>query len=210
MLTFGTACVAALAGARVPARTYAMALLVPGCFIALSAAALCLSLDFATGHPTFAWSPAGVRQAVTTSLRSLAAISVTLLFACTVPCARWLVLLRRARMPESLLDLILLVYRTLFMLDEQRASLLRAQQNRLGYLNAHTALRSAGFAASNLFVRSLQRASRMERGLAARGYTDRLPTLLPPSTAARTDYAVALAIPAGIALVACLLEQRFS
>jgi len=210
LVTRGVAWTAALAGARVPPRTYALALLVPGGFIGLSAIVLCLSLNTtADGLPTLIWSANGARQAVTTALRSLAAVSVTLLFACTVPCTNWLAWLRRARTPESLLDLILLVYRMLFLLDDQRASLIRAQQNRLGYLAVGTTLRSAAFAASALFVRSMERASRMERGLAARGYTDRLPTLPGSSLAKRADYALAISFPLCLGLVTGLLKRNF-
>ena len=61
------------------------------------------------------------------------------------------------------------------------------------------ALRSTARAAAALFLRSLQRAARLEQGLAARGYTDRLVVLPPPMQASPGAYAAAVSVPAVLA-----------
>lgn len=189
---------AALAGARVPVSAYSRSLLLPLGFLATSAVGLCFSINWMGGW-RIAYSPVGAQTAIAVSLRALAALSVTLLFAFTVPMPSWLAMLRRLHVPEALLDLILITYRTIFLLDEGQTAILRAQRNRLGYRDARLALRSCGLAASALFVRSIAHSQRLERGLAARNYTGRLVVLMPPSATKPRHLIAALAVPSLVA-----------
>ncbi|HOF09920.1 MAG TPA: cobalt ECF transporter T component CbiQ [Opitutaceae bacterium] len=195
-----TAMIAATAGARVPARAYGRALLLPIGFLATSAIGLCVSLSWADGLH-LAYSADGARTAWQAGQRALAAISVTMLFAFTVPLPQWLALLRRLHTPEALLDLILLTYRMIFQLDEGLAAILRAQRNRLGYASARRALHSSGLAGGALFIRAIVRSARLERGLAARNYSGRLAVLLPPSATRPRHLLLAAAVPLALALL---------
>jgi len=199
----GVAAGATLAGARVPPRDYLRALLVPVFFIATSAAALSISVTWTDGL-RLAYSAVGARTALEAGLRAFGCIAVTMLFAFTVPFAQWLTLLRRLHAPEALLDLILVTYRTIFLLDEGLASIGRAQTGRLGYRDVRRAHRSVSLAAGALFLRSLNQARRLERGLAARNYSGRLTVLLPPSRTRARHLALALAVPALVAALAIL------
>jgi cobalt/nickel transport system permease protein len=206
-LVWAAATGAALLGARVPPGLFFRFMAVPLGFLATSALALCVTVSVANGAIAIGFTADGARTAMTAGLRAAGAVSVTLFFACTVASVQWVALLRRAHVPEALLDLIRLVYRTVFLLDAQRAALVRAQDNRLGFRNTRVALRSTARTFATLFVRSLQRAARLERGLAARGYTDRLPVLRPPSSASAGDYVAAVGVPAIIFTVAVLLGK---
>jgi len=194
-LVFVVAFTAAVAGARVPAGTYSRALLWPLGFVATSAVGLCFSINWHHGWH-IAYNPTGAQTALCAGLRALAALSVTLLFAFTVPTPSWLTMLRRLRVPEALLDLILLTYRTIFLLDNGQTAILRAQRNRLGYRDARRSLHSCGLAVSALFIRAITHSQRLERGLAARNYTGRLVVLMPPSATRSRHMLLALAIPA--------------
>ncbi len=194
---------AVLAGGGVSARSYLRSLVLPAGFLVTSAIGLCFSLGWTGGwHVTY--SPLGAQTALATGLRALAAISVTMLFSFTVPMPRWLALLRRMRVPETLLDLILLTYRTLFLLNDGLTAILRAQRNRLGYRTPSRAFHSGGLAACALFVRAINHSQRMERGLAARNYTGRLVVLLPPSSTRLRHLLLALAVPIFIGIAALL------
>ncbi|CAH2601108.1 Cobalt ECF transporter T component CbiQ [Rhodovastum atsumiense] len=204
-LVWAVASVAAVVGARVPARLFFGSMLVPLGFLVTSALALCVTVGFEDGGLVFGLSAAGAMTALRAGLRAAGALAVTLCFACTVPTAGWMALLRRARVPEALLDLVMLVYRTLFVLDEARLGLMRALDNRMGFANARLALRSTARAAAALFLRSLQRAARLERGLAARGYVDRLPVLPPQAAASRGGWVLAVAVPVLVGAAAFVL-----
>lgn len=189
------ASIAAIAGAGVPARLFLGAMLVPLGFLLTSALALCVTLGFDHGL-AIGLSAAGAATALRAGLRAAGALAVTLCFACTVPAASWIALLRRAGTPEALLDLLMLVHRTLFVLDEARLSMARALDNRLGFATKRLMLRSAAQAMALLFLRSLDRAARLERGLAARGYVDRLPVLPPEAAASPAGWLLAAGVPA--------------
>ena len=207
-LVWAAASIAAVAGAGVPARLFFGTMLVPLGFLLTSAAALCVTLGFGDDGVTFGLTAAGAETALTTGLRACGALAVTLCFACTVPTAAWMALLRRARVPEALLDLVMLVYRLLFVLDDVRLAILRAQDNRLGFRTLPVALRSTARAAASLFLRSLQKAARLEQGLAARGYTDRLVVMPPPMVASPGAYAAAALLPMVLAGAAFALAAR--
>lgn len=116
-----------------------------------------------------------------------------------MPLARQAALSRRLGLPESLVDLMALVYRMLFLLEESRETIQQTQANRLGYRTVRLALRSVAMAGSGLFQRSMSRARSMERGLAARGYDGRLRVLLSPDRSRPRDYLVAVLVPAALA-----------
>lgn len=206
-LVLGVAVFAAVIGAHVPARLLARALAVPLGFLATSGLVLCVSLSWGNGGLHWAFAPAGAASATTAGARALAAVSVTLLFALTIPLPQQLELLRRLRLPEALLDLMLLTYRTLFLLEDCRTEILQAQRNRLGYRTARLALHSSGLAAHALFVRAMDRAARLERGMAARGYSGRLTVLTPPQQTRYRDYFFALTLPLLVALSVVLLRE---
>lgn len=198
---------AAVAGARVPAGVFIRALIVPLGFLLSGAIVMGLSIRWEAG-PRFGFAPSGLATAALAGARALAAAAVTLLYALTVPLTQQLHLLRRLRVPEALLDLMLLTYRTLFLLDDCQRAILRAQHNRLGYRNARLALQSGGLAAHALLCRAMARAARLERGLAARGYAGRLTVLLPQDRARTANYALASLLPLALAAGFVLLHHR--
>lgn len=200
-LVFGASCLAAIVCAGTPADAYFRALFFPSGFLFASVIGLCLSLDCTHGFQ-LAYSPEGANTALQTGLRALAALSVTLLFAFTVPLPQWLSLLRRLRVPEALLDLILLTYRNIFLLDDGLAAILRSQRNRLGYGDFHRTLHSCGLAAGALFLRGITRSMRLERGLAARNYAGRLLVLIPPSETHVCHLVWAASVPLLLGLIA--------
>lgn len=198
-LVFVASCIAAIGYAGTPPKAYFRALLLPTGFLLTSVIGLCFSLDWSHGfHLTF--SLQGANTALQTGLRALAALSVTLLFAFTVPLPQWLSLLRGLRVPEAVLDLILLTYRNIFLLDDGLTAISRAQRNRLGYSDFHRSLRSCGLATGALFMRGITRSMRLERGLAARNYAGCLLVLIPSSDTRAHHFFLAAAVPLLLAL----------
>jgi cobalt/nickel transport system permease protein len=196
---------AAIFGARVPAGAFAKAFVIPMGFLVTGAVVLCISVTWDTAHGLrVALTHEGARTALQTSCRAAAALPVTLLYAFTSPLSQTLALLRRARVPVALIELMGITCRAIFLLDESRASIIGAQQNRLGYRNARCAFRSTGLAAVALFTRTHARAANLERGLQSRCYDDSLAVMLPPAETTRRDYILAITIPACIATLTLL------
>lgn len=189
---------------RVPIGLFVRVLTAPAGFAVLGGCALALSVRWQAG-PQVEVSPEGWRLGLGVAARTMAAASVTLLFALSVPLARQTALGRKLGLSESLMDLMGLVYRMLFLLEESRETILQTQVNRLGYRNTRLALRSVAMAGSGLFQRSISRARAMERGLAARGYDGRLRVLLSPDQSRPRDYLAAVLVPATLAGAIMLL-----
>lgn len=167
--------VATVCGAGIPLRSFAQVLLVPATFLLVGAPFLALSVDYNTWH--LHWSPQGAQLAVATTLRALAAVSCLAFLTLTTPLAEWIPLLRRIGLPANIVELILLMYRLIFVFAERAHTAHQAQTARLGYTRCDRSLRSLGWLAGNLFQRALDRARHLEIGLSARGYSGELRVL---------------------------------
>lgn len=145
-------------------------------------------IGVATVAMSFSWrgrlvvqvTPVGLSTAADLAVRSLSATLALFTLACSTPMIDILTGLRRLRVPDALIEIAALIYRFSFGLLENLGEIHRAQQGRLGYCNRRAALRSASMASSVLFLRSWDRARRLESGLSGRGYEDSLRTLDPP------------------------------
>lgn len=193
-LTFATVLMIALLGPRIRPSLFARALLVPAGFVALGCLGLCWSIRVGNGW-SFRYDPSGAQMAVRVALRACAASSVLLLFAFTIPVPQLMSMLRKLRVPESLIELVHLTYRALFALDRRRQTMVVAQRNRLGYCCPKHALRCVAQLAGALLIESVLASMRLERGLLARGYVGRLVVLPAPSHTRPWHLVVAVALP---------------
>ncbi|MBP8868253.1 MAG: cobalt ECF transporter T component CbiQ, partial [Propionivibrio sp.] len=110
----------AVAGAGVPLSRFARIALPPLGFLLLG----CLSLAFSLGWSAdpqgngqelaVRWLPDGWAPILTLGGRSLGALAALLFLAATTPLIDLIALLRRLRLPEILLELMVLCYRMLF------------------------------------------------------------------------------------------------
>ncbi|MBI5164653.1 MAG: cobalt ECF transporter T component CbiQ [Magnetospirillum sp.] len=186
VLVLAAAALAALAGARVPPGAWLGAFAAPAAFIATGALALVVT-----------WGEDGLALvaeplvAVRPALRALAATAALLLLALTTPAP---VLVKALRLPPELADLALALYRFLFGLLDTLRAMQAAQQARLGGAGS---IRSAGLLAAALLPRALERARRLEIGLAARLHTGTLDTLAAePAPSPRRLAAIAILLAA--------------
>lgn len=175
-LVWVVAVFATVFGAGVPLRALLGMLAAPALFLLAGAPFLAVSLDF-TGGFALRFSPEGAHLALAATLRALAAVSCLAFLALTTPVVDWAPLLRRTKVPAGVVELILLVYRLIFVFAERALTGRRAQAARLGYSRFGHGLRSLGLLAGGLFQRGLEQARRMEIGLTARSYTGELRVL---------------------------------
>ena len=162
--------------ARVPVKASMHLLAGPMLFLAFSLFTLSLSIsqDGEGLHLRFASNQGDLLTH--TGLRALSALSCTLALVLGVPMHRLFSLLARLGVPSNFLDFANLLYRAIFQLDSSRSSIALAQKNRLGDMGFKNRFRSLGLLAGTLFLHSHHQASRLELGLAARGYTGSLRT----------------------------------
>jgi len=114
-------------------------------------------------------SHSGTIQAWSIFSRAFAAVSCLYFLMLTVPFAEILQTLRRVRFPVLLTDLLLLMYRFIFILLKTAAELWTAQNSRGGYSTWHNGMKSLAILIGQLLQRSLQQYSQFSLGLQARG-----------------------------------------
>lgn len=175
--------------ARIPARVYGSVLGVMLVFLLTSIPALVLEIvplhqramvqeNSWAGLVVGNWygfiSQPGLLQAVAVGMRSLACTACLLFILFTIPFAELLAVLRQCRVPTVFIDLLLLMYRFIFLLLDVLTQLQLAQRARGGYRTRQRWMQSARLLVSQLLVRSLQRYQQFSLGLAARGFNGNL------------------------------------
>lgn len=143
-------------------------------------------------------SQVGAIQAAEIAMRSLSCLSCLLFILFTTPFAELLGVLRQCRVPPLLLDLLLLMYRFVFLFLDVVDQLQRAQQARGGYRTRQRWMHSVTLLTGQLVVRSLQRYQQFSLGLAARGFNGTLQTAAPSTHTYSPRYALE-------SLLGCLL-----
>lgn len=171
------ATVAALLGARVPARLFGQFLVAPIAFLALGCVTLAVSLPGSEPLSAVLTLPlglavtrAGLAEAMLAFCRSLGAVCALLLLGFTTPMTDLVALLRRLRVPAVLLDLMSLGYRQLFVLSDDVRRIARAQAARLGYDTRAATRVSLGALGGRVLVSTFERSHAGYQGLLARGY----------------------------------------
>ena len=149
----------AIIGAGVPISRFLRVALPPLGFLLLGCLTLAYSLDVAPGGGfTVRWLPAGWTPILQLAARSCAALTALLFLALTTPLVDLIALLRRLKMPEVLLEIMVLCYRMLFVFSEALHDTRTAQAARLGYATPTQTLRSLGSLTANLTQQIWQRA----------------------------------------------------
>lgn len=169
---------ATVARAGVPARAFLGVMALPTGFLLTSAPFLALSLELGDG-PHLAYSSSGVTLALAVTLRSLGSLSCLAFLALTTPVAELVTWLRRLGVPAAVVEIALLIYRLIFIFAERALAGHRAQTARQGYSTHRRSLKSLGLLIATLFQRAMERARRLEVGLAARSYGGELRVLVP-------------------------------
>ncbi|MEQ9550670.1 MAG: cobalt ECF transporter T component CbiQ [Coleofasciculus sp. G3-WIS-01] len=174
--------------AKIPIQSYFKLLGVSSLFLAMGLPALVINMIVANqidlvatdqlggiqlGGLYFYLSHSGWQEAGKIFIRSLACISCLLFMLLTIPFIEIVQTLRRCQLPETISDLLMLMYRFVFMLINTVIELRLAQQARGGYRTWKLAVKSTSLLVSQLLQRTIIRYQQFCVGLAARGFTDR-------------------------------------
>ncbi|MNI57133.1 Cobalt transport protein CbiQ [compost metagenome] len=117
----------------------------------------------------------------------------------TTPFSELLQVLRRLRMPQIVLELMLIMYRFLFLLNDTAHGMMLSRQLRGGKRGFRAQLREAAAMAGALFANTMRRYYGLSQGLMTRGFTGEI--VLPPYTPSPVPRRLALQAYAGIALL---------
>lgn len=170
----------------------------------LAVSALSLAVSFKTGPSmddvSIQLARTEFRRIAQVCGRSLGGLAALLFLAMTTPLIDIISLLRLLRVPEVLLDIMILCYRTLFVFSEAVRDTITAQSARLGYATVRLSLRSLGGLVANITVQIWQRSKALHMAALARNNDGPLRFLEHAHPNSARDICVALS--GGVALVA--------
>jgi len=207
ILVLATTSTAACTIAHVPLWTYCKILLLPAGFILAGITPLLVSLSFGPDGIGMQWATGQTRFALYVGIRALAASATLGLLAVTTPPAEWIPLLHKTRIPAFITDMMLVIYRLIFVIMARFTAMHTAQEARLGYTSIKNTFYSSGQIGANLLVASLKRAQAMDRGLAARGFQQELPFLPPEQKISAPVISAILVLHAILTMASLLLRH---
>jgi cobalt/nickel transport system permease protein len=118
----------------------------------------------------------GLEQVFTILTRTLGSLTCLYFIMLTIPFSELLQVLRRLGLPVILSELLLLMYRFIFVLLNSVSEIWIAQESRGGYRNFHTSMRSLALLISQLLQRTLDNYRQVSLTLASRGFNGELKT----------------------------------
>ena len=130
------------------------------------------NLAFADGY--IAVSRASLLYALRLACVSLASVSCLYFLSVTTPMPDLIVVLRSLKCPWLVIELMVMMYRYIFVLLDMAVAISRAQDCRLGNRDAKTAIYSMGSMLSAVLMKALQRASQLFDAMESRCYDGKL------------------------------------
>lgn len=133
-----------------------------------SVAAGVIHFPFLEGY-LFVSSAAQLRAALVLS-KALGALSCLYLLSLSTPMSEIISVLRKAHVPDVVIELMYLIYRYTFVLFEMYRSMKDAAKSRLGFVSFSISVKTTGMIYSNLMARSYQRAMKNFDAMESRCY----------------------------------------
>ena len=171
--------------ARIDPRLYAGLFFLPFWFAGVSVTAIVLISGgneiFWSVQP-FSWLTLSVtreslNQGIFIFSRVLGGMAALCFIALTTPMTELFVVMRQCRVPEVVLDLAMMIYRSIFIMMDQLVQVYQAQVMRLGYSRSREAVRSFSTLCGAVFVASWETGEDLVRAMDARCYAGRFATL---------------------------------
>ncbi len=164
--------------ARVSVRTYAGIFALPLWFASLSV----LTIVMVTGGEGvyWSWNPVpwlwlgvtreSINEGFFVFCRFLGGMSAMVFISLTTPMTDLFIAMRKARLPQAILDLSMMVYRSTFFLMDQLVQTYHAQQMRLGYSSFRESVRSFATLCGSVFISGWDAGEDLVRAMDARCY----------------------------------------
>ena len=162
----------------IPLRRYLKLLTIPLLFLLVNSLILGLSIrqtplevfavSFGNWYLTASWET--LRYAVQIFVTAMAAVSCLYFLSLNTPMTDILNELRKLHVPGLIIELMLLIYRYIFVLLEVAGNILTSQNSRLGNRDFKTSCKSFGGMVSVLFVRAMKKSGALYDAMESRCY----------------------------------------
>lgn len=165
--------------AGIDARTYGELFIVPLSFAVMSVLGIIL---LSGGNEVYwSWSPLSwfslsvteesINEGIFVFCRVIGGMSALIFIAVTTPMTDLFVVMRQCRIPEAVLDLAMIIYRSIFMILGQMVQTYQAQVMRLGYGSFRESIQSFAAMCGSVFIASWDSGEDLIRAMDARCYS---------------------------------------
>ncbi|WP_122642319.1 cobalt ECF transporter T component CbiQ [Luxibacter massiliensis] len=169
----------------IPFRKYIRLMSVPFVFLILSTLAIIVNISkipldaYAVPVGTFfiTGSRASLMFGVQLILTAMASVSCLYFLSLNTTMTDIVYVLKKLYCPGLLIELMLLVYRFIFVLMETASAIMVSQKSRLGNLNFKTSVSSFGQMGAGLFIRAFRRSNALYDAMESRCYDGRIEVL---------------------------------
>lgn len=118
--------------------------------------------------------PESFFDAMTTSLRIVSGVLLIIIFIGTTTIKEFLSVLRKLKVPMIFVEIFLIIFKYIFILNDEGLKMKNAQTVRLGYSGFRRALESLGTLFGMIVLRGLNKGTSMSEALFVRGYNGQL------------------------------------
>lgn len=169
----------------IPLNRYWHYMMIPLAFLILSTLAVIVNVSrtpldafaFQIGAYYFTGSYASLYKGAQMILTALASVSCLYFLSFNTPMTDILSVLKKLRCPDMLVELMLLIYRYIFLLLDISFSISTSQDSRLGNRDFKTSMKSFGAMASVLLIRAMAKSGALYDSMEARCYDGKLKVL---------------------------------
>ena len=169
----------------IPLSRYRKLLMIPLAFLFLSTLAIIVNISrtpldafaLSVGSYYITGSRASLAFAVQLIATALASVSCLYFLSLNTPMTDIRLVLRKIHCPELVIELMMLIYRFIFVLMEISSAISTAQDSRLGNKDFKTSLKSFGALASVLLIRAMKKSNALYDAMESRCYDGKLRVL---------------------------------
>jgi cobalt/nickel transport system permease protein len=171
--------------ARVDVKTYGNLFVVPFWFAVMSVIVIILlsgGNEIYWSWNPFSWlslslSRESLNEGIFVFCRVIGGMSALIFIALTTPMTDLFIVMRRCRIPEVVLDLAMIIYRTIFMIMHLLVQTYQAQVMRLGYSSFRESIESLATLCGSVFIASWDAGEDLIRAMDARCYAGKFAML---------------------------------
>ena len=166
---------------KIPLKFYLKLVLLPLGFAAVGS--IVILFFFGTGCEVFSFemfgyrlvaNAGGVEMALLVVSRTVSGMSCVFFLALSTPMIELFAIVKRSRIPDSVIELSMLIYHYIFLFLDVAMSIKDAQTIRLGYTNFRRSIYSIAMLASTLFIRSWGQGEKLYIAMDSRCYDGKL------------------------------------
>ena len=164
--------------AGIPFKNYFKILMIPIGFLLISSLTILFSISgkdvyiysIKIGSKFIGITNESIGQSINTTIRVFASLSITFFLSLTTSLNNLIIVFNKLRLPKIIIELLVLIYRFIFIFLEEAGEIYVAQEIKFGYSGFRNSLKSISLLIRSLFVRVILKQKDMVNSLDSKLY----------------------------------------